>query len=166
MRNKSFRAILVLAIITIFGVSSAIAYFSDSDTRNNSLIIGENEITVEESFPHPSDPSEFEKVVTIKNTGNVSCYIRALVEFDQGDIGNLYEMDINTTDWTEKQSDGYYYYKKEVAPGETTIPLMTTVKQVKEGTVESDFSINVKSDSIQSKGFTDYKSAWNAWKEN
>ena len=40
-------------------------------------------------------------------------------------VRTLVALDLNTTEWTEK--DGFYYYNAALRPGETTAPLFTCV---------------------------------------
>lgn len=70
----------------------------------------------------------------MKNTGTVDFYTRVKIEKSfvpaQGDElpelnTGLVELNISK-DW-ELCEDGFYYYKKPVAPGEKTEPLFTTV---------------------------------------
>src|SRR5699024_11906724 len=73
----------------------------------------------------PSDlipGNSFVKSPSLKNTGVVNCYVRMLVECSTSEMEQALEIDWNTTDWTSKQEDGYYYYKKSLSPGETSVP--------------------------------------------
>ena len=73
----------------------------------------------------------------VKSTSNIKVYVRATFTANYEDQnGNVhtnhnvnphqYSYTINTDYW-EKHSDGYYYYKELVEPGATTKPLFTVV---------------------------------------
>ena len=71
------------------------------------------------------------KIVEISNTGTAPVWVRAQVQLDvygadEEPLPPEYvSLDFNETDWT--YLDGYYYYNRALAPGETTVPLFTTV---------------------------------------
>ena len=52
-------------------------------------------------------------------------------------------------DWSRRQKDGYYYYHRALAAGETTEPLFTTLSAKKD---LKDFRIIVYSESVQAQG--------------
>ena len=64
-------------------------------------------------------------------------------------------MTFNTEDWTEKQEDGYHYYKHILPVGVTSPALMTAVKIADDAHLEEleDFQIIVYSESVQSEGY-------------
>lgn len=39
--------------------------------------------------------------------------MRVFAEIEDPDTASAVDIDFNTSDWTVKQPDGYYYYKKE-----------------------------------------------------
>ena len=78
---------------------------------------------------------EVTKEAFVKNTGTVDFYTRVKITKTfvpaQGEEKpelntKLVRLDINEKYW-EPGNDGFYYYKKPVAPGEETKPLFTTV---------------------------------------
>lgn len=78
--------------------------------------------------------NEVDKVVSVTNTGTAKAWVRidldksiALAPGKTGTVDtSLIIIQTDTTNWTEK--DGYYYYNRELAPGETTEPLFRSVK--------------------------------------
>lgn len=71
------------------------------------------------------------KIAEVKNIGEAAAYIRMRVRTTvtlrdgaPGDPAPV-SLDIDTENWTER--DGFYYYNRNLAPGETTPPLFTTV---------------------------------------
>lgn len=120
-------------------------------------------------------------VECVKEDGAVDCYVRMYCEYADSTAEDITDIDFNTTDWTAKQDDGYYYYKKKLSPGESTKPLFTkvTVKS-EEGDGHSvadiisnvyDFDLICYAESVQAydaKGdtyYTDYSSAWEYWNQ-
>lgn len=154
--------ILILFITAMTG--TVYSYLSDQAQRNNKMNVGENTIIPEEPF-EPTDivpGSVFVKKPSLKNTGEVNCYVRMMVECSRSDMESLIQMDWNTQDWTEKQADGYYYYKKVLKPEEVSVPIFTKVSVSKDASESSlkDFNIIVYGESIQVGGTNDYKDAW------
>jgi len=77
------------------------------------------------------------KNVTITNSGNISAYIRAAVTINWTDTsgnivvdpeGHEYTGAVGGQDWFEK--DGFWYYKKPVAPEDGTSVLIQSIKPV------------------------------------
>lgn len=78
------------------------------------------------------------KIAEVENTGASAAWVRvkltpAIELADDAVLPDgftvntgLVKPDVNTTDW-ELRSDGYYYYHKALAAGETTTPVITSV---------------------------------------
>ena len=119
-------------VITTGGVSIELLELSDSG--NGIFDIFRNKTGV---MPGTS----VSKIVQVRNTGASDAYVRVKVDKtitldeDRKEKGSgqpdtdLIEMDYNLDDWELRESenggDGYYYYGKALAPGETTEPLFT-----------------------------------------
>lgn len=166
-KRKTFLAVVILFIAVTTGV--VYSYLSDQAEKRNNMSIGENTVVVEEPF-EPSDlipGNSFVKSPSLKNTGVVNCYVRMFVACSTSEMEQALEIDWNTVDWTSKQADGYYYYKKVLSPGETSVPIFTKVS-VKEDVLESDlkdFEIIVYGESIQVGTASDYEQAWEQIKD-
>ena len=125
---------LILAVIIgILLIGGTTAYLLSTNTLQNMFTIaGNNTSTLEEVFNpalNSGTTMNIEKKVWVKNTGDSACYVRVLAEITDPNIRERVEsIDFNTTDWTEKQDDGYYYYKKKIESGKKTKPLFTTIK--------------------------------------
>lgn len=137
--------------------SGIYAYLTAQAGQVNQLTMGENVIETEEEFPDP-DPKPGEsikKVVKVKNTGDVPCFVRTQVLFSNGEAEAVSSIDLNTVDWTEKQGDGYYYYKHILPAGETSTALMTAIKIADHASLDDlkDFQVIVYSESVQSEGY-------------
>lgn len=154
-----------IIIISIIFSTATYAYLTDKDSEVNEITIGKNTTEIVEEFDPPNEivpGTSFTKKVEVKNTDSVSCYIRVFCEFSDSTYADLFSLDLNKDDWTEKQSDGYYYYKKIVKPGETTEPLFTTVTYNGSSVLNKSFDIIINEESVQSDGYENYSDAFSA----
>lgn len=118
----------------------------------------------------------------VKNTGIVNAYIRAAIVVNwidsddpNGSVmgiapveGTDYTLSVNSTDWWQDSTTGYYYYRKSVAPNEVTIDLITD-HGLKDGVTAPtgyELCVEVVAEAIQADGTTDagnvaaYQDAW------
>ena len=156
---------------------SAYAYFADKDEKPNIVNVGEDSITITESFTPPDQTKPYKKVVKITNTGTIPCYVRARLEFSDSkfekiaffshddpdvyptDSTDYYPADPGANDsyvkhlpdyWVYNPADGYYYYTKAVKPEKDTTALLTWVKMnYQNGTKAEAHDIYVYSESVQ-----------------
>lgn len=162
-RKKHYSILLILVVsigVNLLAFSGIFAYLTSQDKAINTFTIGQNVSSIQETFTPPSELQQGDsctKIVSVKNEGSVSCYVRVLAEVEDPLIAEGIEIDWNTKDWTEKQSDGYYYYKKAIEAGETTEPLFTTLTAKKD---LSEFRMIVYEESTQSR---DYDNAVDAF---
>lgn len=177
MRKKIGKAIAgvlaVLVCLVLPGINGINAYLADGKTTVNSLSVGSNKIEIEEEFtPPPIDEVKPGKVITknvkICNTGSVSCYVRVKAVFTDSDMGKWCTVDWNTNDFVYHGSDGYYYYRWKLDPGQTTESLMTQItlsRDIPEAEIK-EFSLIVYAESCQSGEYTDYEGAWEYFRRN
>lgn len=156
--KKKYTFGIIFLLLALISCGTLFAYFTAHKSKVNAMTFGENVIETEEEFPNP-DPKpgdSVKKEVSIKNTGDVPCFVRTKIEFSNDKAESISTMDINTTDW-EKNSDGYYYYKKIVPVDKSTTRLMSAVKIADNANLDEleDFEIIVYSESVQAEGFTD-----------
>ena len=142
--KKRFLLCALLVLCLNFTVNSTLAYFTADTQVHNVITTGEINIELVEMAEN--DKGELvpfkdvdgvmpgravSKIVYVTNTGASDAWVR--IKLDMGvklsregeaDL-SLINLDLNTTDWTEK--DGYYYYNKVLAPGASTEPLFTEV---------------------------------------
>ena len=147
-KKKIFSLAVVLICLSVLG-SGTLAYFTDSTTAHNVITTGNIDIELIETKAN-GEPfvnvigvmpgAEVSKIVQVKNVGANEAWIRVSVDKDitlaNGNAGDTrYLMTsyqnsginaiYNSQNWILK--DGYYYYKKALAAGETTEPLFNTV---------------------------------------
>lgn len=129
-KNKYLNVFLCLIAVALMIATAAQAYLSSYVNKSSSLTIGDVESNVVEKWDPPDtivEGEKYEKVVVVSNNGSSECFVRMLVEFEDPTMASAIDIDFNEEHWTEKQSDGYYYYKDKLASGETTVPLFTTL---------------------------------------
>lgn len=157
MEKKKLAVLLAVFLLAGTVTSGIYAYLSAKDSRVNRLTFGQNVIETEEEFPTP-DPrpgDSIEKKVRVKNTGDVPCFVRTRLLFSNGDAEGVSTLELNTTDWTERQEDGYHYYKHILPVGKNSADLLTAVKIADSARPEElkDFQIIVYSESVQCEGY-------------
>lgn len=147
-------AIALVLCICCFSFTAVYAFLISKDAVSNPFTAGENTSHIEESFGSYEKfekGKSYEKDVAVKNDGSVTCYVRVFAEIEDPDAAENITIDFNKTDWTEKQADGYYYYKKSLKPGEKTTSLFTTLK-AKE-TID-EFKMICYSETVQAYGYS------------
>lgn len=140
--KRKFLILSVLAIMIAILAANTLAYFTADTKAHNVITTGGVDITLNEwantdrtePFEDRTDVmpgAEVTKIVEVENTGSGSAWVRMAVVVEvnskEGDTldNSVVSLDINDTDWIYQ--DGYYYYNRALAPGETTVPLFTTV---------------------------------------
>lgn len=140
--KRKFLILSVLAILIAILAANTLAYFNADTKAHNVITSGGVDIVLNE-WANEDRTEPFEdrtgvmpgtkvtKIVEISNTGTAPVWVRAQVQLDVygADEETLppeyVSLDFSETDWT--YLDGYYYYNRALAPGETTVPLFTTV---------------------------------------
>ena len=134
-----FASLLVICFAMIAGQS--LAYFTREATAHNVVTTGGIAIKLNE-WANDDRTEKFSdkegvmpgdtvtKIVEVTNTGANDAWVRMSAEKSIPSVTDadlsLVELDINKEYWTDG-GDGYYYYNKALASGETTEPLFTNV---------------------------------------
>lgn len=151
MKKKILLAAAVMICLAV-GASGTLAYFTSENTAHNVITSGGVNIEVVEKtqgkdgvlvdFPKEGvrgvmPGSDVSKIVSVKNTGESEAWIRVQVESvikaaDGADLPLTIEnvgpvMTYTVGGGWSLGEDGYYYYAKTVAAGETTGILFDTV---------------------------------------
>ena len=137
-KKKNLYIIAFLCFITLVGVT--IAYLGSTAVLENIFNAGTYKTITHEEFTAPSNwtpGDETPKTITTKNEGTIPVRVRVKLEESwtskngdsldltyNGENAAIINLD-NINDWILK--DGYYYYTKELAPGETTSSLIKSV---------------------------------------
>lgn len=182
-RKKRMKIVLLtvsLVLVIIGAVGTTLAYLTDNDLKKNTVFIGKDEIEIVEDkeFPKKQEQDEpYKKKVSVKNTGDIPCYVRVKVEFSKKQIETIsffataedkpekdaadswFSAAPNSDDnksfinhlpdkWEYK--DGYYYYTEPVPVGGSTSNLFTYVRtQYAEVDDIQDYSIIIYAESVQ-----------------
>jgi hypothetical protein len=134
--------------LAITGIS---AYFIATGSAINEVEVGNDEISLQETFQNPDiEPGEvtvITKKVTVNNTGKNYASVRVRVMFSASDVLDYTTVDYNTSDWSE-EGDGCWYYKRPLAVGQETTPLFNklTLTNPTEDQVK-DFNVYVYAES-------------------
>lgn len=138
------KLIAIFGALLFLSVGVTIAFNSDSMLLPNVFHPATTKTSVVETFVAPTDwlPCQTaDKVITVRNDGNVPVAARikiaeswkdkdgnelALTFTDtNGTTQRLALININTADWEKRGA--YYYYKTDLASGETSTPFITDV---------------------------------------
>ena len=142
MKKRMLTAALALCCLAVLATGT-LAYFTAEETAQNVITMGALKMDLVELDADGQPWTDVENIVPgmevtkkayVENNGTVYFYTRVKITKryvnEQGeklpDLNtDLVELDLGE-DW-ELDEDGFYYYKKLVAPGEETEPLFTTV---------------------------------------
>lgn len=163
-RNTVRMAVLWLCIAAGL-VGGTVAYLvATSDTLSNKFVPAKVSCQVEEVFENG-----VKEDVQIRNTGDIDAYIRAavIVTFlsDDGKVlsaspkeGADYSVTWGADGW-QKGADGYWYYKKSVAPGNATSVLLETATAM---TAPAGYRLHIQivATAIQAQPENAVKDAW------
>ena len=142
MTKKKIVSLCLAAVLVVMAIAGAtVAYFTDTDAKDNTFTVGNVDITLtepnwegsgKEDAPevYPGEP--LAKDPTVTNVGKNPCFVRIsvanLMQFgDKGDI--TYRTNYVTgalgTDWM--LYNGYFYYTKVLAVNEATPALFDQI---------------------------------------
>lgn len=202
MKSKHIIIPIVLLITLTICTSIAItsAYYQDAQIANNEFSIGYNQVKIYEEFEPPDEltvgENIYKKTVMAENTGSTNSFIRLYANFSSSEAENasMISTDNGITWQTVSEfranlpqgwiyipynisnilSD-YYYYTKEITPGERTVPLFTHIKTTYSSAEEIEpYEIIVYAESVQTynkdginfTGGNAYENAWLEFLEN
>jgi len=156
--EKKKKLIIALALVAVIGViGGAYAFFQTSNLFANIFQTSTYKTSVTETFTSPTDwkpGDETAKTVIATNEGSVPIAVRVsyteswtsangdtlALKQNTTDTDNVAIINFdNTADWTETDCNGttYYYYKSDLATGESTSSFIKSVT-FNEDTVVND----------------------------
>lgn len=155
--STSGLVLMLLVLILIIGIASTIAYIAFKTPKlTNEFVPAKVTCKVEETFE-----SGIKSNVRVRNTGNVSAYIRVAVvvnwvnDIDGTVLSDVpkesedYVLVLGDSAW-KKGSDGYFYYSHPVQVNAVTPILISKAEQIKSPGGYS-LSIQVLASAIQSE---------------
>ena len=155
--KKKIIALCIAAVILSAGIGTTLAYLGASDSKENKIVVGTDVAEISEQFSEPSVQTmnnTTQKEITVKNTGNLPCFVRVYAEFSDSDISSIAKVSYdgsNYVDWITGFKDelakstnsisedwyydkgntklgGYFYYKKILPVGDSTPTLIKSVQ--------------------------------------
>lgn len=177
MKKKITALALVVCLVAVAIVGGSLAYFTDEEEATNTFTVGNVDITLTEpnwegtgsqDAPevYPGEP--LAKDPTVENTGANPCFVRIKVTGLDclAPAGNItYRTDYVTgklgDNWV-LHTDGYFYYNKVLAIGETTDALFDQIvipTDLENGNAETEFNVVVSAEAVQAQGA---KASWAA----
>lgn len=169
MTKKKIVSLCLAAVLVVMAIAGAtVAYFTDTDTKDNTFTVGNVDITLtepnwegsgKEDAPevYPGEP--LAKDPTVTNVGKNPCFVRIsvanLMQFgDKGDI--TYRTNYVTGKLGENwvlHTDGYFYYTKVLEVGATTDALFDQIVMPTGLTGNEDTQpITVTAQAVQAQG--------------
>ncbi len=193
MKKKIVSLALVASLLALVIVGGTLAYFTDTESANNTFVVGNVDITLSESnwtAPEAAVPGiTYAKNPVVTNTGINDAYVRLKVTFDNyadfvaagvTDLRTLLQ-GVNTEVWTaiaEPVVAGdtvtyTYTYNTTLAgsasPEAATAALFTGVQipgtfdNADMQTLRPSFNIGVVAEAIQAEGFANVTAAFTAF---
>lgn len=169
LKKKICVAILSICLVGMITIGTTYAIFFAKISTTNVITIGNIDIELIDVYTRPDSVAPGEtvsKIVSAKNVGDNDAYVRIKLKKtwtkDNKVLEDLSTDDIqinfpNPQDWIDG-GDGYYYYQKPLAPGETAPDLLDSFKlslnYTDKGIEDLEGNIIVSAEAIQSKNFT------------
>lgn len=168
---KSKKLISMLAAVTllaVIGAGATLAYFTDTSDATNIITMGHVEIDIDEPGYEGDDNNEVKDIlpgetiikdptVTVSE-GSADAYIRTTLT-----VGNLTEEQteellagiVINAGWYYNAEDGYYYFNRKLAAGEsaTLFNQVTVPENWGNETADLSFQIIVSAEAIQADNF-------------
>lgn len=170
MKKKIIAVCLIVALAATAVVGGTLAWFTDDEVANNTFTVGKVDITLTEpnwtssgsqDAPEVYPSEALAKDPTVKNDGANPCFVRIKVtgldclapasnityrtDYVDGKLGD---------NWV-KHTDGYFYYNKVLAVGETTDALFDQIvipSDLTNGDATTLHNIVVTAEAVQAQG--------------
>lgn len=154
--KKKILGVMAAALILGMGAGTSYAYLTGRDQADNYFAASETKIEIQETFTPVSKLTPgmvITKAPRAVSSSDVSCYVRMTVRFSDSEAESFCEPLVIRQGWSDR-GDGYYYWEKELQPGETTDALFDSVAVKKDAGAEElkPFEILVYAEAVQSRG--------------
>ncbi len=162
INGKGSELVVICLAIAVMAMPAAASFLISVEDGINEFTVGSNVSSIEEKFGSYEafeKGESYGKEVAVRNEGNVACYVRVFAEIEDPDVASVLSVDLNENQWTDKQEDGFYYYREILEPGEKTEPLFTEIR-ADEDTAE--FRMIIMSETVQADGAEDHFTAFDA----
>lgn len=151
-KTKTVIAGYVMLACAVVLCGATAAYLMHYAAAANNFVVGSQVSSVDETWAPPGGLEKgktYTKEARVANTGTVACYVRVLAEVADQSVADSVTIAWNSSQWTDKQEDGYYYYKSVLPPGEKTEPLFTSIQAADE---LDEFELIVYEETVQAAG--------------
>lgn len=167
MNKKQLTLLISLMLLCTMAVGMTLAYIvTQTSPVENKFNPSHVTCQVDEQFEN-----NIKSNVKIRNTSDISAYIRAAVVVTWQDAaGNISSVKpVSGTDYSitykentgwSKGSDGYYYYSSSVAPEGNTEVLISKCEPLKDGPQGYTLHVEIIAEAIQSTPADAVKDAW------
>ncbi len=167
--KRSIAIIICVAALLTVAVGTTVAYLMDKTSPISNTF---NPVSVDCEINETFDASTNTKTnVSVRNTGDVSAYIRATVVINwvsnNGSVyggapveGTDYTLTLAESDWI-KGADGSYYYPSAIEAGKSTEMLISSVSPIADKAPDGyTLSVEIHASAIQSEPAEAVSSAW------
>ena len=151
-KTKTVIAGYVMLACAVVLCGATAAYLMHYAAAANNFVVGSQVSSVDETWAPPGrleKDKTYTKAARVANTGTVACYVRVLAEIADQAMSDSVSIAWNSSHWTSKQADGYYYYKTVLPPGEKTEPLFTSIHATDD---LDEFELIVYEETVQAAG--------------
>lgn len=169
MKKKILVMALAFALAAILVAGGTIAFFTDTDAKDNTFKMGNVDITVDEPDWEPTDDPRYPGEViaknpSVKNDGASPAFVRIKVEgldalktagLSAEEIALYFDgaKGINAADWT--LYDGYYYFNTAVDGGAATSELFDSIEIPADAAGDASgatYDVKVTAEAVQAEG--------------
>lgn len=166
-KKKILSVALAASLAAVAVVSSSLAYFTDTDQKDNVFTVGNVDITLTEPQWEAKGQEEAQEMYpgeavakdpTVTNDGANPAFVRVKVAWPDG-VKMSYRTDYVEgklgDNWEYNEADGYFYYNQVLDLGKTTDALFDQVVLSTETTnndAETPYDIVVTAEAIQAQG--------------
>ena len=151
-KSKIVMAGYIVMLCAVVGIGGTAAYLTHYAAAANEFVVGSQVSSVDETWAPPGSLEKgksYTKEVRVANTGTTACYVRVLAEPADQKAAESLSINWNQQQWTQKQPDGYYYYKTVLPAGAKTEPLFTKITAIDD---LNDFELIVYEETVQAAG--------------
>lgn len=147
MHKMMIATCALFAPLLLMHAESMLSVLEATDTVENLLSVGQNDIQIIEDFdPHPDNVGYVKKEVRVKNVNTVDVFVRVLVLPNQS--ASVKDWNFDNTYWSQG-TDGYWYYAEPLAFEEESVPVLYGLYALKE---MNNFEVYVYAESVESYG--------------
>ncbi|HJD22687.1 MAG TPA: SipW-dependent-type signal peptide-containing protein [Firmicutes bacterium] len=168
-KKKILSVGLAASLAAVAVVGSSLAYFTDTDAKDNVFTIGNVGIVLTEPKWDEGGAEEaldmypgeaVAKDPTVTNDGKNPAFVRVKVEFPAGinmtyEAENSYEANTCNEGWVYNEDDGYFYYTKVLEAGASTPAVFSRVRlgtDATNNTEGAESTIKVTAEAVQAQG--------------